>query len=115
MIRLMKNKGICAGYPEDLESISFSRRVTLTSILSVINLLEKYEDSADGVKRWIVVNGAVLTKEQLNIRPYAIDSFERAESLLAELALAASKRRASARQKRADSASGFSKPLNFGL
>ena len=112
MIRLVvQNTGINASEPETVRI----RRVNPKSLILMVNRLKWQEDPPDGRKRWIVVNGVKLTREQIDSQSQYDAGWEWASLLLDELALAAAKRRTAARQERADRVSGMSKALKFGL
>ena len=82
-------------------------------LLSMVSRLERFEEDNPEDKYWIVVNGMILSREQI---PYDFsDGYEWATRLLEKFARTAAERRASGRQERADLASGINKALKFGL
>lgn len=115
MIRIMvENKRAGTDITDKPKRVRISYGVDSHQLILMLNYFEWLEDPPDGLKRWITVNGAILTREQIYSQP-RYDAYEWAELLLADLALKAVKRRAAAKQDRADLASGINNALRFGL
>ena len=118
MIRIMvERKEIGTGNPVRPEirwfCVGVPPQMRVNKLVSMVNRLQRFEEQNPEDKYWIVVNGVILSRDQITYD--FSDGYEWAPILLEKLAQAAAVRRSLARQVKVDLATGINKALKFGL